>query len=98
MLRVSTALFIFALALSFLSADGQLPKGQTAKRCFLPYQFWNDCASACPANCANINNPGAFCTLNCVSGCSCRSPYVFVSGKTGACVLPKACPTKYIKA
>ncbi|XP_072011165.1 serine protease inhibitor swm-1-like isoform X1 [Engystomops pustulosus] len=56
-------------------------------------QVWNDCGSACPTTCDNVGIKGRICTMNCVRGCVCQSPYI-LSGESGSCVLPEQCPKK----
>ncbi|KAM4651028.1 chymotrypsin-elastase inhibitor ixodidin-like [Discoglossus pictus] len=88
MLRVNSApLLLFVLALLTFNVYGY-----TVKRCPLENQIWKDCGTACPRNCEHLIKPVGFCTLNCVPGCFCCSPYIFQSGNTGSCVLPKQCP------
>ncbi|CAN2390998.1 hypothetical protein PRIEUP_LOCUS1035 [Pristimantis euphronides] len=58
-------------------------------------KIWNDCGTICTPNCATVK--GWACPFICRLGagtCTCRSPYVFLSGKSGPCVLPKDCPKK----
>ncbi|KAM8927853.1 von Willebrand factor-like [Pelodytes ibericus] len=59
----------------------------------LKNQVWDSCGTACPINCENVHNPQDFCTMQCVPECFCVKPYIFLSGKSGPCVLPKDCPT-----
>ncbi|CAN2391733.1 hypothetical protein PRIEUP_LOCUS1773, partial [Pristimantis euphronides] len=56
-------------------------------------KIWSDCGTICTPNCATVK--GWVCPFFCRLGagaCTCRSPYVFLSGKSGPCVLPKDCP------
>ncbi|KAM4652243.1 uncharacterized protein O3C94_014606 [Discoglossus pictus] len=79
-------------ALLSVNVSAQEVKRGPVKRCYLQNQVWQDCGTQCPKNCENINEQGGFCIMSCAAKCFCRSPYIFKSGKSGACVLPKQCP------
>ncbi|XP_041425696.1 venom peptide SjAPI-2-like [Xenopus laevis] len=86
MLRVSTIFLICALALHPLYVYGD-DESQSCP----PNQLWDGCGTACPLNCQNFRNPPLGCIEICVPGCFCKKPYVFLSGKSGLCVLPRHC-------
>ncbi|XP_053307408.1 venom peptide SjAPI-2-like [Spea bombifrons] len=87
MLKVGIVILVIAFAYSLTDAAPD-------KRC-LSNQEWLSCGSSCPLNCENYQNPPQFCTMNCVIGCFCKEPYIFRSGKSGPCVLPRQCSRKY---
>ncbi|KAG8429381.1 hypothetical protein GDO86_020320 [Hymenochirus boettgeri] len=98
MLRFSALFLICTLFITFLVPELASSSGlkrrdlqNGGKRC-PPNQIWESCGTACPLNCQNFRNPPEVCTLQCVLGCFCAAPYVFLSGKSGPCVLPKKCP------
>ncbi|GBM17487.1 hypothetical protein AVEN_193775-1 [Araneus ventricosus] len=55
-------------------------------------KHYNECASACPKNCQNKNDPPGFCPEVCVPRCDCDKGYVFLGGASGQCVKPHRCP------
>ncbi|XP_068098007.1 uncharacterized protein [Hyperolius riggenbachi] len=59
------------------------------------HQEFQTQGTACPDNCENYGDGGRLCTKNYVPGCFCQKPYIFLSGKYGACVLPDECPSRY---
>ncbi|XP_041425694.1 venom peptide SjAPI-2-like [Xenopus laevis] len=87
MLRLSTIFLVCALALHPLYVYGD-----DEKQSCRPHQLWDRCGTACPLNCQNFRNPPEVCTKNCVSGCFCKEPYVFLRGTSGLCILPRQCP------
>ncbi|VDP01802.1 unnamed protein product [Heligmosomoides polygyrus] len=48
--------------------------------CSDPLKNYLNCGTKCPVGCNNLN-PSTTCSLACVSGCFCRSPYVLVDAK-----------------
>ncbi|KAG8547561.1 hypothetical protein GDO81_028031 [Engystomops pustulosus] len=67
--------------------------GILAQKC-LENQEWDECGTACPANCETIGMKDMICTMQCVEGCFCWGRYIFLSGTSGPCVLPEQCPKK----
>ncbi|KAK6040112.1 hypothetical protein COOONC_22383 [Cooperia oncophora] len=75
-------------------------------RCSDPLKNYLNCGTKCPENVivvfqldVNDLNPSATCSLACVSGCFCRSPYILVDAKDPMdpltrCVLPSECERK----
>ncbi|CAL1267801.1 unnamed protein product [Larinioides sclopetarius] len=51
---------------------------------------FQECGTACPANCTNRLQPQISCPPVCVKGCFCRSG--FVRDQNGKCVPPEQCP------
>ncbi|CAN2391095.1 hypothetical protein PRIEUP_LOCUS1134, partial [Pristimantis euphronides] len=88
MWKLSVILLISAAALYMIDAQNLVHKCPENK-------IWSDCGTICTPNCATIGVKGRKCPFSCLFGggaCTCRSPYVFLSGKSGPCVLPKDCP------
>ncbi|XP_066462566.1 balbiani ring protein 3-like [Eleutherodactylus coqui] len=54
-------------------------------------QHWS-CGTTCPITCENMLKPPKICTLQCVFGCFCEPPYIFLSENSKTCVLPEECP------
>jgi len=52
-------------------------------------QEYQECGTACPLTCDNLDNPPKVCTLQCVIGCACQKGYV--KNSEGECVLPEQC-------
>ncbi|EYB92458.1 hypothetical protein Y032_0194g1456 [Ancylostoma ceylanicum] len=61
--------------------------------CSDPLKNYLNCGTKCPVGCNDLN-PTATCSLACVSGCFCRSPYILTDAKDpqSVCVLPQHCP------
>ncbi|WKY10800.1 hypothetical protein Q1695_002845 [Nippostrongylus brasiliensis] len=61
--------------------------------CSDPLKNYLNCGTKCPVGC-NDPTPSTACSLACVSGCFCRSPYILVDAKDpqSGCVLPLHCP------
>ncbi|XP_040277676.1 chymotrypsin-elastase inhibitor ixodidin-like [Bufo bufo] len=94
MLKTPSVLLILALALYVAEATGRLAQATEGNRCPEANQSWENCGTACPKNCELLRSGPIPCTLNCVPGCYCKSPYIFLSGNSGPCILPKKCPQK----
>ncbi|XP_077312557.1 cysteine-rich venom protein 1-like isoform X2 [Lithobates pipiens] len=92
MLRLSAGILLLFLVLA--SVDAKERQAQEEKKCRFANQVWDSCGSACPMNCERLQNDPGMCTMNCVPGCYCRSPYIFRSGTSGPCIQPKQCPKK----
>uniref|UniRef100_A0A7I4YUS5 Thyroglobulin type-1 domain-containing protein n=1 Tax=Haemonchus contortus TaxID=6289 RepID=A0A7I4YUS5_HAECO len=61
--------------------------------CSDPLKNYLNCGTKCPVGCNDLN-PSTTCSLACVSGCFCRSPYILLDAKDpqSSCVLPLHCP------
>ncbi|XP_065159929.1 mucin-6-like isoform X2 [Atheta coriaria] len=59
--------------------------------CNDPKREYDECGTACPPTCQNLNETSVICTDQCVSGCFCKYPYV--EDDNGECVDPCECPT-----
>ncbi|CAJ0591313.1 unnamed protein product [Cylicocyclus nassatus] len=61
--------------------------------CSDPLKNFLNCGTKCPVGCNDLN-PSSSCSLACVSGCFCRSPYILSDAKDpqSVCVLPQHCP------
>ncbi|XP_072283065.1 chymotrypsin inhibitor-like [Pyxicephalus adspersus] len=94
MLRQSLGFLLLTLALCSADVKQRQPPAREGKKCQFPNQVWNDCGSACPMNCQRLRHDDGVCTMNCVPGCYCVSPYIFKSGTSGPCTLPTNCPKK----
>lgn len=70
-----------------LSIDLILPKG-----CNIDTEHYNECGTACPLTCKNVNSPPQLCTDQCVPGCFCNKG--LVRRDDGKCVKPAECPQK----
>ncbi|XP_077312559.1 chymotrypsin inhibitor-like [Lithobates pipiens] len=58
-----------------------------------PNQEYQQCGTACPLTCSNVNKL-QMCTLQCVPGCFCKSAYILLEGGNNpTCVLPRDCPS-----
>uniref|UniRef100_A0A7E4VIP2 Thyroglobulin type-1 domain-containing protein n=1 Tax=Panagrellus redivivus TaxID=6233 RepID=A0A7E4VIP2_PANRE len=59
--------------------------------CSDPLKNFHTCGSACPAACGRLTPA---CSVQCVSGCFCRTPYVLsdVNNSNSACILRQHCP------
>ncbi|XP_066462558.1 zonadhesin-like isoform X3 [Eleutherodactylus coqui] len=55
-------------------------------------QHWKECGTRCPARCNIVGRIGIKCPNGCKRGCFCNEGYMFLSGTSGRCVLPKDCP------
>ncbi|KAE9417506.1 hypothetical protein Angca_009341, partial [Angiostrongylus cantonensis] len=63
------------------------------KQCSDPLKNYLNCGTSCPVGCNDLT-PSTTCSLACVSGCFCRSPYILMDAKDpqSGCVLPMHCP------
>lgn len=66
----------------------QLSKG-SSKICDSDTELFTDCGSSCPDTCENNRDTQRVCTLQCVSGCFCKSG--LVRRKDDKCVTPSEC-------
>ncbi|XP_068098005.1 von Willebrand factor-like [Hyperolius riggenbachi] len=69
------------------------PVAPPSKICQYENQEWDDCGTACPANCQN-NDKDIICIDRCAKGCFCKRGYIFKNGKSGPCVREEDCPTR----
>ncbi|VDM63269.1 unnamed protein product [Angiostrongylus costaricensis] len=63
------------------------------KQCSDPLKNYFNCGTSCPVGCNDLT-PSTTCSLACVSGCFCRSPYILMDARDpqSGCVLPMHCP------
>ncbi|KAK5976770.1 TIL domain-containing protein, partial [Trichostrongylus colubriformis] len=54
-----------------------------SNRCSDPLKNYLNCGTKCPVGCNDLN-PSSTCSLACVSGCFCRSPYILMDAKVGS--------------
>ncbi|KJH49643.1 copper/zinc superoxide dismutase [Dictyocaulus viviparus] len=64
-----------------------------SNQCSDPLKNYLNCGSSCPVGCNNLI-PSTTCSLACVSGCFCRTPYILTDANDpqSGCVLPSHCP------
>ncbi|XP_015930600.1 zonadhesin-like [Parasteatoda tepidariorum] len=82
-MRVTLATFLL-ISLEFLCHRGKAQSNQCKEN-----EEYQECASGCPLTCQNYREP-FFCTVQCKSGCFCRSGYV--KGPGDKCIRPSECP------
>ncbi|KAG9466585.1 hypothetical protein GDO78_016365 [Eleutherodactylus coqui] len=87
MWKLTVILLISASVLQMIDAYVLKPE----HKC-MDNQYWTDHGPVCPPRCNGIGFMLFVCPEGYVKGCFCRPPYIFRSGTSGTCVLPKDCP------
>jgi len=66
-----------------------VPHAPYCTQCSDPNMKWNECGSACPTTCDNVDQGPIICTMQCVAQCQCPSDKVY---HEGACITKEECP------